>query len=35
MIFPSAVIPLMAACKLAMFGTGGCYAAMAGQMDVL
>jgi hypothetical protein len=30
-MFPSAVIPLAAACKLAMFGTGGCCAAMTGQ----
>src|SRR4051794_716925 len=30
-MFPSAVIPLAAACKLATFGTGGCCAAMMGQ----
>ena len=30
MMFPSVVIPLTAACKLAAFGTGGC-AAMTGQ----
>ena len=34
MVFPSAVIPLTAACKLAAFGTGGWRAAIVRRVDV-